>query len=261
LFITHKLCHLYPPLSQSNYEELKEDIKVHGQKVKCLIWNGQIIDGAHRYRACRELNIPTDFTDVSHVPEEDLPAMVNSLNSVRRHLSADQKTMAKELAIANFGPRLGRRALLAAEAHDAEEALRKGRTSNKGTRCHKTPARVLEEEYGISRGSFERAKYLLKYAPSEARHVHEGKQKLSATYNRVKAQITAVGRPMPITHNGQSPENELYQNYLVEAAKRTGHLRSAIAMAKKHCPAVPNERSDERYKSLKSAVAELPSLL
>ena len=261
MFNTHKLCHLYPPLSQSNYEELKEDIRIHGQRVNCLVWNGQIIDGAHRYRACRELKIPPNFTDVSLVPEEDLPAMVNSLNSVRRHLSVDQKTMSKELAIANFGPHFGHRALLAAEARDAEENLREGRTNDKDTRRSNKTARGLAEEYGVSENSVFRAKYLLKYAPAEAQHVHAGKQTLSGTYLRVKAQIETVGRPMPVTHNGQSPENELYQNYILEAVKRVTHLRTAVAMAKKHCPEVPNEKSDDKYKALKRAVSELPSLL
>src|SRR5262249_23590998 len=48
---------LFPLLEGPEYEALKEDVRDHGQHVPVVTFQGQIIDGRNRYRACRDLGI------------------------------------------------------------------------------------------------------------------------------------------------------------------------------------------------------------
>ncbi len=51
----HALSKAFPNLSDEEFAALKDSIKRNGQRDKILIFEGQILDGWHRYRACLEL--------------------------------------------------------------------------------------------------------------------------------------------------------------------------------------------------------------
>ena len=52
---THKFAEAIPEMTPSEYSELKEDIKVNGQRIPIILFEGQILDGRNRYRALKEL--------------------------------------------------------------------------------------------------------------------------------------------------------------------------------------------------------------
>jgi hypothetical protein len=53
---------LIPPLSVSEYESLKQSIKEQGLYVPVIVnKQGIVLDGHHRFRACKELGIPLQF--------------------------------------------------------------------------------------------------------------------------------------------------------------------------------------------------------
>lgn len=85
----HPLANLMPKLSTAEFESLKDDIRKRGCVIE-PVWThgGMILDGRHRWRACKELGIecPTREFDGG-----DLEAFVISVNLARRHLSAQQK--------------------------------------------------------------------------------------------------------------------------------------------------------------------------
>ena len=54
---------LVPPLSTHEYELLKESIRENGLHVAIIVnQKGIILDGVHRYRACKELGVPIKST-------------------------------------------------------------------------------------------------------------------------------------------------------------------------------------------------------
>jgi hypothetical protein len=79
-----------PELSESEYQELRDDIKARGLREPILIKSGYIIDGRHRLKACRELGIEPTFKEYTG---SDILAEILSRNLLRRHLTADQRAM------------------------------------------------------------------------------------------------------------------------------------------------------------------------
>jgi len=83
---------LLPPLSLTEYEDLKADIRAHGVLVPIILdVDGNIIDGHHRHQIATELGI-TNYPTVTHEfsSEEEKQAVAIGLNVKRRHLSPEQ---------------------------------------------------------------------------------------------------------------------------------------------------------------------------
>jgi ParB/Sulfiredoxin domain len=85
-YTSHPITMLYPRMTKDEYADLKADLLANGQQVPILVIGSQIIDGRHRYEACRELGIPPKVQDVSGDPF----TIAHSLNMRRRHLKSDQ---------------------------------------------------------------------------------------------------------------------------------------------------------------------------
>ena len=63
--INNEYQNLIPPLTPQEFNELKESIKNNGQRLRVTISDrtGQlvIVDGHHRYKACKELGIEPKY--------------------------------------------------------------------------------------------------------------------------------------------------------------------------------------------------------
>jgi N6-adenosine-specific RNA methylase IME4 len=88
----HPLADIFPPMSEAEYEALKQDIAERGVHEPITLWAGQLVDGRHRLRACEELGIEAP-TRAWHGGEDGLAAYVISLNLHRRHLDESQRAM------------------------------------------------------------------------------------------------------------------------------------------------------------------------
>lgn len=79
-------------MNAEDFQALKDDIEVNGQREPVTVFEDMVLDGWHRYRACVELDIkPTKFNfDAS----EDPAVFVMSQNLHRRHLTASQRVAA-----------------------------------------------------------------------------------------------------------------------------------------------------------------------
>ena len=81
-----------PPLSEAEYQELRDSIQAVGIQVPIIVGvKGEIIDGEHRVRACRELGI-TDIPRLvrTFASEAERTAFIIQVNLARRHLSPEQ---------------------------------------------------------------------------------------------------------------------------------------------------------------------------
>ena len=52
----HPLAALFPPIPEEELAELGRDIALHGQVEPIVLYQGKILDGVNRYRACRLMN-------------------------------------------------------------------------------------------------------------------------------------------------------------------------------------------------------------
>ena len=93
----HPLAQKFPPLNAEDFANLKASIEKNGQ-LQAIIVNerGQILDGVHRSRACRELGIKPRTVQFSELSAKS-PGILSEAqfiydaNVERRHLSPTQK--------------------------------------------------------------------------------------------------------------------------------------------------------------------------
>ena len=87
----HAIADIFPLMDGQPLAVLTADIRQHGLREPIWLYEGQILDGRNRYRACRAAGIEPVFVDYSG---NDALGFVVSLNLHRRHLSEPQREMA-----------------------------------------------------------------------------------------------------------------------------------------------------------------------
>lgn len=84
----HPLANLVPAMDPGELAQLVEDVRTHGLREPITLYDGQILDGRHRYAACRLAGVALRW----ELYEGDDPvAFVLSKNLHRRHLTSAQK--------------------------------------------------------------------------------------------------------------------------------------------------------------------------
>lgn len=87
----HPLSDAFPSMSEEEFEELKKDIARNGLQMPIVLCpQGTVLDGWHRYQACKEMGVPLMIEQIKD-PNAPLVDIVSSLNLHRRHLSASQR--------------------------------------------------------------------------------------------------------------------------------------------------------------------------
>ena len=87
----HEVANLFPAMSADEYAELLSDIRANGLHEALWTYQGALIDGRHRYRACQELGIEPQTREWDG--RGSLVTFVVGLNLHRRHLTSSQRAM------------------------------------------------------------------------------------------------------------------------------------------------------------------------
>ena len=87
----HPLADEWPLLEGEDFENLVEDIKAHGLREPIWLYQGMILDGRNRYRACLKAGIEPKFRQYDPVVQSDPVAFVISVNANRRNLDLNAK--------------------------------------------------------------------------------------------------------------------------------------------------------------------------
>ena len=88
----HKFALALPEMTSEEYEGLKKDLKENGQTVPIILYEGQVLDGRHRWKALTSLKITPKTTEFKGT-EIEAAAKVMSLNFHRRHMTVGQRAM------------------------------------------------------------------------------------------------------------------------------------------------------------------------
>ena len=95
-FAVHPLADLIPAMSDGEYAELRADIEANGLLAPIMLYEGKILDGRHRARACGELGLEPETHEYEG---EEAARFVISMNVHRRHLTTTQKAMIAKAAL------------------------------------------------------------------------------------------------------------------------------------------------------------------
>lgn len=157
----HELALVFPPMTEPEFAAFKEDVREHGQHEPIILYEGKILDGLHRYRACEELGREPRVVRFEGNPRA-AAQLVLGQNFHRRHLTASQ------------------RALIAAEMCKLRPR------GNTGTSPYLTAAQA-STLMGVGQDLVKDAKHLLRTGDSELlRSVRDGLQSVSAAVQEKK---------------------------------------------------------------------------
>src|SRR5574343_388979 len=89
----HEAANIFPLMEEHELDELGKDIAENGLQLPIETYEGKIIDGRNRYRACL-IHCPDkiDVHDVDDIVSDPI-AYVRSLNLHRRHLNESQRAV------------------------------------------------------------------------------------------------------------------------------------------------------------------------
>ena len=90
-YTVHPLAHLFPPLSPEQFEALVASIMALGLLDPITVWQGQIIDGLHRLRACREAGVEPRYEYLDD--EADPVTYVIAKNGTGREMDESQRAV------------------------------------------------------------------------------------------------------------------------------------------------------------------------
>jgi ASC-1-like (ASCH) protein len=92
----HPLADIFPMLDDDELKALAEDIKAKGLTEPITLYDGKVLDGRNRYRACELVDVVPHFIEYEG---DDALGFVVSKNLRRRHLNESQRAaIAAEIA-------------------------------------------------------------------------------------------------------------------------------------------------------------------
>ena len=178
----HKYAELFPAATKEELEGLKADIMQRGLLNPIIIYQGQILDGRSRHRACQETGVKANFADYKG---KDPLGDVVAWNLHRRHLSTSQKAaLAVELKPL-FEEQARERQRQHGGTAPGKKSLRAKMPEVKGRSRDQAAAAV-----GAKGRTVEDAAMLKKRSPERFEKVKEGKM----TVGRAKKELVAEER-------------------------------------------------------------------
>ena len=174
---------LVAPLSELEFENLKESIKAEGCRDAIVTWNGIILDGHNRYRICTELNIPFKTIKMSFEDEEHAHLWMVKNQLARRNI----KTFQKCEMIYPLEKMISEEVL--ERKREANSKARQGEKSEVWTNLPK-PQNTVDYVAGyidVSPTQWKKAKYIIENGDEDLKNkIRNGKTSIHAAYKKLK---------------------------------------------------------------------------
>jgi ParB-like chromosome segregation protein Spo0J len=190
----HPVAALFPELPAEDFAALKEDIRRNGLKVPVLVHGGEILDGRHRYKACKELGIPCRGVEWNG---SNPWLEVQSRNLIRRHLAKDQVYAIRMLAALQFPELAG---TIEAEREKARARRAQARGRPRGEKAlPRFQDRIRESadrigaQLGVSGSTVKRVERLAREAPALIEKVAAGELSVKRALRDLAAKTDVNG--------------------------------------------------------------------
>jgi hypothetical protein len=128
----HDVANIFPMMGDEEYKALVADIKANGLHQPIWTYQGKIIDGRNRYKACREVGIEPQYCEYEGDEASIIP-FVLSLNLQRRHLTSSQKGMIATVVEVYLAKEAEKR-MLAGKKADPSQKVVQGKSSEQAAR-------------------------------------------------------------------------------------------------------------------------------
>lgn len=217
-FTQHPLSEAFPSMPEQDFRALVDDMRQHGQRDPVSLYDGMVVDGWHRYKACEELGIPCRFEDFSG---GDPVAFVRSKNQHRRHYQKSQQA-AIEVALSVWAeshrPRKGEAASPFSTNRDmAARAGTTERTIQHAKRAHEAGLGGAVRDGKVSA---EAAARISSADPELAKQVARGEVSLPAAVEQITGHRPGSKRPPDPPEDVGPDESEIDQALAEEKANQ-----------------------------------------
>ena len=174
----HPLCDLFPEMPDADYKMLVMDIKHNGQALPITLYDGEILDGWHRWRACNECGAEPITQEYDGI---DPLSYVLSMNKFRRHIA------------------VGQMAAIISAAQNWELSFDHGgdRRSDQSAVLHFDTVADRSERSGASVRTQKQADKVAKADPELIKRVAKGETTLAKAAEIVTGKIRANSQPEP----------------------------------------------------------------
>jgi transposase len=215
-FRPHEYALLFPAMTDQEFTELKDSIAKDGLVDDIVLYEGKILDGVHRDKACRELGMDintryANWDDLQESIKKIGPLRyVAAKNKQRRHLTVEQRV---ELALKLLP-------LLQQEARERELSGRVASPEARGKAAEKAAKMA-----GVSTSTVERA---------------VAKQKKSKSVDAINKEL-GTGKP-PKKSTAELARNEKWKaTHQLEWAWEASNTRQRTKFLKQHCGELNDE--------------------
>jgi ParB-like chromosome segregation protein Spo0J len=187
----HRFSELWPMLEGAELDALTDDIKRLGLLHPILTYQGEILDGRNRYRACKAAGVEPNYSEAGVSGDDQALEYVVAMNERRRHMTTPERAfVAEKLATFKLGDNQFKKEGCSAEQPSGSDtkALRE------------TSARLK-----VSYGSAARARIIRNHGTeADVAEVLSGKTSLNAKADEVRrrprnSKTAAPSKPPPRT--------------------------------------------------------------
>ncbi|MFC3321235.1 hypothetical protein [Mesorhizobium cantuariense] len=152
----HRFAEIWPLPNGEDFAKFVADIRANGVQVPIVLYQGKILDGRARYRACIEAGIEPRFEGIGTPNDVDALNLVVSLNDYRRQHSTFERRAFAAARLAHFKQQTQFQEKVEMPAGATRDPSLPGHN-----RFVKEAALIMD----VSTGSLARARTVIQYAP------------------------------------------------------------------------------------------------
>src|SRR4029077_12050262 len=86
----HRFSEIWPLMNGKALDDLALDIAAHGLRTPILTYQGEVLDGRSRERACEMAGVAARYEEAQVASDDEALDLAVSLNQHRRHLTKEQ---------------------------------------------------------------------------------------------------------------------------------------------------------------------------
>jgi hypothetical protein len=179
----HPFASVLPMLGVADANELAADILANGLREEIVLFEGKILDGRNRYRACKTVGVEPRFVDLNG--DGDPIDFIVSKNIKRRHLTQSQKAM----VVAKFAqlPRGDISRIKSSKTPINSQTVQSTDRETGQDKSRSKSAAQVAKEVDVSTSTVEQAKRVLRDAPKDTvKAVEEGKKSVATAVKEIK---------------------------------------------------------------------------